>query len=75
MSAGGITAEPPVAEAPPPADRGDRGRYVTGAFFLLPAFFLLAVWMVYPAVYTVVRSFFGRNGYLGTCVDVVNRWW
>jgi alpha-glucoside transport system permease protein len=72
LSAGGITAEPPVAEAPPPADRGDRGRYLTGAFFLLPAFFLLGVWMVYPAVYTIIRSFFGQNGYIGHWVGIDN---
>ena len=28
--------------------------------------------MVYPAVYTVVRSFFGQSGYLGTWVGVDN---
>src|SRR5438067_11541375 len=66
MSAGGITAEPPVVAAPPPSDEPGRlARYVTGAIFLAPALALLAVWMVYPAVYTIVRSFFGQSGYLG----------
>ena len=54
--------------APPPADPAGRARYLTGALFLGPAFVLLAVWMVYPAVYTIIRSFFGRTGYLGTFV-------
>jgi len=36
---------------------------VTGAAFLLPALVLLGVWMVYPTVYTVVRSFYGRSGF------------
>ena len=28
--------------------------------------------MVYPAVYTIVRSFFGQSGYLGTWVGIDN---
>ena len=35
----------------------------TGALFLLPAFVLLGVWIVYPTVYTIVRSFFGQSGF------------
>src|SRR5947199_7462049 len=73
MSAGGITAEPPVVAAPPPSDEPGRlARYVTGAIFLAPALALLAVWMVYPAVYTIVRSFFGQSGYLGHWVAFDN---
>ena len=73
MSAGGITAEPPVVAAPPPSDEPGRlARYVTGAIFLAPALALLAVWMVYPAVYTIVRSFFGQSGYLGHWVAIDN---
>ena len=73
MSAGGITAEPPVAAAPPPtAGPGRRGKYLTGAIFLGPALFLLGVWMVYPAVYTIVRSFFGEHGFIGTWVGIDN---
>ena len=73
MSAGGITAEPPVAAAPPPAaGPGRLGKYVTGAIFLGPALFLLGVWMVYPAVYTIVRSFFGEHGFIGTWVGIDN---
>jgi alpha-glucoside transport system permease protein len=68
LSKGSITAEPPVAAAPPPLGPAGRGRHLTGALFLGPAFILLAVWMVYPAVYTIIRSFFGRTGYLGTFV-------
>jgi len=72
LSKGSITAEPPVAAAPPPSGPVGRGRHLTGALFLGPAFFLLAVWMVYPAVYTIIRSFFGRTGYLGTFVGGAN---
>jgi alpha-glucoside transport system permease protein len=73
MSAGGITAEPPVVAAPPPSgEPGRLGRYVTGAIFLAPALALLVVWMLYPAVYTIVRSFFGQSGYLGNWVAIDN---
>src|SRR5205814_9118514 len=73
MSAGGITAEPPVVAAPPPSDEPGRlARYVAGAIFLAPALALLAVWMVYPAVYTIIRSFFGQSGYLGHWVAFDN---
>jgi alpha-glucoside transport system permease protein len=72
LSKGSITAEPPVAAAPPPSDPAGRARHLTGALFLGPAFVLLGVWMVYPAVYTIIRSFFGRTGYLGTFVGIDN---
>jgi alpha-glucoside transport system permease protein len=73
VSVGGIAAEPPTAAAPPPsAEPAKLGRYLTGAIFLAPAVFILSVWMIYPAVYTVVRSFFGQSGYLGTWVGVDN---
>ena len=69
----GVTAEPPVTAAPPPStEPGRLGRYVTGAVFLAPAIVMLGVWMVYPAVYTIVRSFFGQQGFIGTWVGVDN---
>jgi alpha-glucoside transport system permease protein len=72
-TAGGITAEPPVAAAPPPAGgRGRLGAYLTSAAFLTPALLLLGVWMLYPLVYTIIRSFFGQNGYLGNWVGFHN---
>ncbi len=39
------------------------GRYLTGTLFLLPALVMLGIWMVYPIVYTIVRSFYGRSGF------------
>jgi alpha-glucoside transport system permease protein len=73
VSAGGITAAPPVVAAPPPSSGpGGLGRYLVGAIFLAPALFMLAVWMVYPAIYTIVRSFFGQTGFLGTWVGIDN---
>jgi alpha-glucoside transport system permease protein len=60
----GIAAEPPVVAAPPPeAGAGSRSRYLVGALFLLPTFVLLGVWMVYPAIYTIIRSFYGIHGF------------
>ena len=53
-----------VAVVPP--EGGDRSlwrRHGTAALFLLPALVLLVVWVVYPAVYTVARSFFGKEGF------------
>ena len=53
-----------AAAAPP----GRRGRRPAGAAtrvaagFLAPALVLLGVWIVYPTIYTIVRSFFGRTG-------------
>jgi alpha-glucoside transport system permease protein len=73
LSAGGVTAEPPVAAAPPPSGESGRlGRYAVGAVFLGPALVMLGVWMVYPAVYTIVRSFFGPTGFLGSWVGIDN---
>jgi alpha-glucoside transport system permease protein len=73
LSSGGIVAEPPVVAAPPaPGGARRYSRYATGAAFLLPAFVMLGVWMVYPAVYTVVRSFFGQQGYVGNWVGIDN---
>ncbi len=72
MSGASITAEPPPRAAPPEAGGEGRSRYRTGALFLLPAFILLGVWLVYPTIYTIVRSFFGPTGYLGTWVGIDN---
>ena len=62
MSQGAIVVEPPAAAAPPEHGPSVR-RYLTGTLFLLPAFILLGVWMVYPTIYTIARSFFGLNGF------------
>src|SRR5579885_747493 len=65
--------EPPAAAAPaPPGEPGRIARYLTGALFLAPALFVLGVWMVYPAVYTIVRSFFSPQGFLGHWVGIDN---
>jgi alpha-glucoside transport system permease protein len=71
LSGANITAEPPAKGAPPPP-QAERGRYLAGIVFLLPALVLLAVWLFYPTVYTVIRSFFGHSGYLGAWVGIDN---
>jgi len=55
--------EPQVDAAPPPDTGPGLRRYAAGALFLLPAFIVLGVWIVYPTVYTIIRSFFGLNGF------------
>ena len=61
-----------VAAPPEPGDGRDWRRYLTGAAFLAPALIVLGVWVVYPVVYTILRSFFGQSGYLGTWVGLDN---
>jgi alpha-glucoside transport system permease protein len=46
----------------PPPDPGRWRRGLTTAAFLAPAILLLAVWIVYPTIRTIIRSFFDANG-------------
>ena len=71
MSGASISAEPPVREAPPSAQSGRWRRYGITAVFLAPAAAFLIVWIIYPAVYTIARSFFGREGF-GEFVGIDN---
>ena len=52
----------PPAAPPAAAGPGRLGRYGAGTLFLLPAFVLLGVWIVYPTVYTIIRSFYSQSG-------------
>ncbi len=63
MSGASITAEPSAGGAPQGAEPGRLRRYAVAGAFLAPAFVLLGVWIVYPAVYTIARSFFGDTGF------------
>jgi alpha-glucoside transport system permease protein len=56
-----IRAEPHTV-APPADAPGAARRYAVTAAFLAPAVILLGVWVVYPAVYTIVRSFYSQSG-------------
>jgi alpha-glucoside transport system permease protein len=71
LSQGSVAVEPPLEAAPPPDTGPGLSRYAAGALFLLPAFVILGVWIVYPTIYTVVRSFYGRSGF-GDFVGIDN---
>jgi alpha-glucoside transport system permease protein len=72
LSSEPITVEPPLRAAPPEPSEHGASRFLTGTFFLLPAILLLGIWLLYPTVYTVIRSFFGQSGYLGKWVGFDN---
>ena len=74
MSSEEIRAELPFVAAAPlgSSEPGRVRRYLPGAVFLAPALLLLGVWIVYPTIYTIVRSFFGPTGYIGTWVGIDN---
>jgi alpha-glucoside transport system permease protein len=62
VSGASITAEPPSG-APPPAGQGRDWRgYAIAAGFLAPTLFFLGLWVVYPTIRTIIRSFFDRSG-------------
>jgi alpha-glucoside transport system permease protein len=63
MSESQATAEAPTGGLPP----GDEGsnlweRYGITALFLAPALVFLGVWIVYPTISTILRSFYDRSG-------------
>jgi alpha-glucoside transport system permease protein len=54
--------EPPAAAAPPAPTQNFFRRYAVALGFLAPAMVVLVVWIVYPTLYTIWRSFFDQNG-------------
>jgi alpha-glucoside transport system permease protein len=66
VSGSTITAEPPPA--PPPDAGGGAGssdrwrKHGLALAFLAPAVVFLGVWVIYPTVRTIYRSFFDRSG-------------
>ena len=76
MSGGAsVTAEPPAREVPPPAESGRLRKHAVTLGFMLPAAILLGVWVVYPTVYTVIRSFFDATGNKFVGVDNYKALW
>jgi alpha-glucoside transport system permease protein len=75
MSGASITAEPPPPEPAPPvapgAEPGALRRYGMAMAFLAPAVFFLGIWIVYPTIYTIIRSLFGESGF-GDFVGIDN---
>jgi alpha-glucoside transport system permease protein len=58
-----VTAEPPPGAAPPAAPRAGAWRkYAIAGGFLAPAAFFLGVWVIYPTLLTIRRSFYDRAG-------------
>jgi alpha-glucoside transport system permease protein len=57
-----VTGAPPPEEAPPSRAAGAWRKYAIAAGFMAPAAFFLLVWIVYPALRTVHRSFYDRAG-------------
>ncbi len=66
MSAIDITPTPPPvapsAGSGDPGQEGRFGRYLVALAFLGPALAVLCVWIVYPVIATVRRSFYDRSG-------------
>lgn len=61
--AGHPTALPPAEPAPDGAGEPGRWRkHALAAGFLAPAAFFLGIWVVYPTLRTIWRSFFDRSG-------------
>jgi alpha-glucoside transport system permease protein len=57
-----VAGEPPVTAPPAVAEPGGWRKYALVAGFLAPAAFFLGVWVVYPTLRTIYRSFFDRTG-------------
>jgi alpha-glucoside transport system permease protein len=57
-----ITAEPPPVPGPEAAQPGAWRKYAFAAGFLAPAAVFLGVWVIYPTVWTIVKSFFDASG-------------
>lgn len=63
MSSTSIRGEFPGGHGAPPAPARNRWReLVVPLGFLAPAIFFLGVWMVYPAIRTVIRSLYSDRG-------------
>ena len=60
--AGHPTAAPPPVAAPSAGEPGRWRKHALAAGFLAPAAFFLGIWIIYPTVRTIVRSFFGESG-------------
>src|SRR5262245_13147313 len=63
MAQAQTTVEAPDAGLPPTDERGSLWqRYGVTFVFLAPALALLGVWVVYPTISTIIRSFYDRTG-------------
>jgi alpha-glucoside transport system permease protein len=62
MSGSTVAAERRGEGAPPVRPPSRWRKSAIAVAFLLPALFFLGVWLVYPAVRTIIRGFFDRTG-------------
>jgi alpha-glucoside transport system permease protein len=62
MSGKSVALRSPARRVVDSAEPGLWRRYALAFGFLLPALFLLGVWIVYPTIRTIVRSFFSDSG-------------
>src|SRR5919109_3983866 len=62
MSQTATTAEAPTPGLPPEQGPGFFQRYAMVLLFLGPTLVLLGVWIVYPTIRTIIRSFYDRDG-------------
>ena len=62
MSGASISAEPPSGAAPRAQRARDWRSYAVAFAFLAPTLFFLGIWIVYPTIRTIIRSFFDRSG-------------
>jgi alpha-glucoside transport system permease protein len=60
-----------MVAAPPDGRPGVLRRHAVTLGFLAPAVFILGLWIVYPTVYTIARSFYGQQGF-GDFVGIDN---
>jgi alpha-glucoside transport system permease protein len=60
----GVESAPAEAPSLPPAPEKESlwQRYGVAALFLAPALILLGVWIVYPTIRTIIRSFYDQSG-------------
>ena len=59
--AGHPTAAPPPIPAPSAGEPGRWRKHALAAGFLAPAVFFLGIWIVYPTIRTIIRSFFDES--------------
>src|SRR5918994_6945817 len=59
---GTVAGEPPPIAAPQSGEPGRWRKHALAAGFLAPAVFFLVIWIVYPTIRTIFRSFFDKTG-------------
>jgi alpha-glucoside transport system permease protein len=58
-----VVGEPPILAQPEAAQDGGWRKHALAAGFLAPAAFFLGIWIIYPTIRTIGRSFFDNNSH------------